>query len=129
MVRIWHHYTTWEDYQNGMYEEVKDDGKPERIFDSMNLLSDTMELEIVMSEVTEKWFYACQQFLTHKASNRNAWLGQAACCLAHGATESETRKAWNMLTIEQMEAANSVAVNVIRKWEIRHEKGIGNYGN
>ncbi len=126
MKRIWHDYRKWEDFKNGMYNEVKDELKTNRVSDSIALLKDEYILEIIMREVITNWFYASEQFLTHKASNRQAWLGQAACNYAHKATESETRQAWNQLTTEEMKKANDIADIVIKEWECKHEKRIGN---
>ena len=77
-----------------------------------------------MYDVIDNWKYETEQFLSNQNSNRQAWLGQAACCLAHGASESETRTAWNKLSINQMEQANLIADSVILEWENRYENAI-----
>ena len=122
--RIWHDYRKWEGFNHGLYNENKDDGKMERINQSKLLLKDPISLMISMYGVIDQWKYETEQFLSNQNSNRQAWLGQAACCLNHGASESETRTAWNQLSINQMERANMVADAIILEWENRYENQI-----
>lgn len=122
--RIWHDYRKWEGWKNGMYLEMKDEMKDTRISQSACLLKSPIALLISMTEVINEWIYESEQFMSHASSNRQAWLGQAACNYNHFATESETRKAWNTLTTEEMEQANNIADAVIEEWEKRYENEI-----
>lgn len=116
MKRIYHPYHVWEDYLNGMYEEKKDEHKQERIEKSIELLKNSDELYDAMVYVSVAWTHAAEVNLSNKGCNRQAWLGQSACCYAVGATESEVRKAWGLLTEEERNEANDVADRVILKW-------------
>src|SRR5690242_15531267 len=70
-----------------------------------------------MVMVTEKWPIACEHNFTEVSMNGRAWIGHAAACLAIGAPEYITRRAWWMLTQEQRDAADLEAENAIKQWE------------
>ena len=70
-----------------------------------------------MKFVSLKWKYAAEQNLSNTSRNRQAWLGQAACCFNHGCSESLTKKAWHQLNISDQNKANEIADKVIHEWE------------
>jgi len=116
MDRIYHSYDKWECYQNGLYDSTKDNDL-ELIRKSKELLSNKDATFEAMSYVTESWVNSSEHFLSDLATNRRAWLGQAACCLEHGASEQATCKAWWQLSEEQRFIANAIANMVINEWE------------
>jgi hypothetical protein len=59
----------------------------------------------------------CFCYLTDTKQNRQAWIGHAACALAHGIPEDIVREAWSYLTQEQQDAANKKADEAIAHWE------------
>lgn len=117
MKQVFHPYTKWEDWKDGLYDlEVvnpreKFIGRSERLLSSVDLLRSAMLL------VIHGWPYAAEQNLSNGHRNRQAWLGQAACCLITGATEDLTKEAWHRLSQAQKDAANMVADYVIAVWE------------
>lgn len=125
MERIYHPYYEWEDYQGGMYDELKA-GREQRVIIAGELLSDTFILNRFMKEVTARWIKATEHNLTNNGCNRKAWLGQAACHLYAGVKEDETREAWKQLTDEQRKLANETAKSIILKWEAEHEESLRN---
>jgi hypothetical protein len=97
-------------------------GTSDRVSDeraaSLLLLRDTpFALRDAMMDAALAWPIAAAHNLTDTGSNRRAWLGQAACCLAHGATQFATCLAWWELTLDEREAANAVADSVLAQWE------------
>lgn len=109
--RFYAPYDTWEDYKNGMYgKEVR----PKFTDLSAELMKD---IKPAMLRVVTEWPISTKHNLTNAGSNRKSWLGQAACCINHGATEFETRLAWRMLTKETQFAANLSAKQIIEFWE------------
>lgn len=116
MERKFHHYEKWEDYKNGMYEELKE-GRKERVKLSVDCLGNKEKCFYSMRMVIENWTLACEQNLTNENSNRRAWLGQAACNIAYGVKEDETRESWGILEQEQRYLANKIADIVIIEWE------------
>ena len=123
MKRVYHHYTKWEDYQAGMYNEDKE-GREERIQKAVDLLTDKPRLYLYMKRVTVEWPTACEQTFTNHFNHRS-FLGQCACCLFAGVHEDETRKAWFRLTEFQRYQANRVADRVFDEWRVQYEKTVG----
>ena len=118
MKQIYHHYTEWEDFQNGMYNEDRQ-GRESRIQKAVALLSDPEELYKQMKKVTEIWVKATEQNLTDNSINHQAFLGQTACAIWAGIHEDETREAWGRLNNEQRYRANRVADRVDEEWQRR----------
>ena len=121
MKQRFYHYTMWEDFQNRMYDEVKD-GRSERVQHAVILLSNTEMLYEQMTRVTNEWKYATEQNLTNNSINHQAFLGQTACSIWGGIKEDETREAWGILTQEQRYKANKVADRVFSEWKHRFER-------
>lgn len=121
MIQKWYHYTLWEDFKHGMYNEVKED-REERVAKAVYLLSSPSELYEQMSRVTNEWKIATEQNLTNASINHQAFLGQTACSIWGGVKEDETREAWGRLTMEQRHKANKVADRVFKEWKSRYER-------
>lgn len=109
--RFYADYREWEDYKNGMWNK---EVKTEQIEKSRLLLLSPLE---AMAKVIKEWPVSTKHNLSNAGSNRRSWVGQACCCLNHGATEFETRMAWKELTKEQQQFANQCADQVIKQWE------------
>lgn len=123
MERIFHPYNLWEDYEFGMYKTTAFMDQHQLAVECKNLLECKEWLWESMTFVSHNWHYAAEQNLTNLSRNRQAWLGQAACCFSHGAPEYVTKIAWNLLTAEKQAEANSVADEVIADWEDKHRSG------
>ena|SRR5688572_13947593 len=121
MKRIYHNYIKWEDFQNGMFA-LRCDWYEEKKYLANNLLSDESKLLISMRDVVNKWPIASEMNLTNRSRNRQAWLGQAACCFSHGVPEFVTRDAWNELADQIKEKANNIADMVISEWETEYNE-------
>lgn len=106
------HYKNWEDWQNGMYRDVKD--KQYYLNKAIECLRNPYE---PMIKVTNEWRYSSRENLSDLTSNRKSWLGQAACCYQFRVPEHITRMAWGKLTKEERINANKIAQKVIKKWE------------
>lgn len=126
MDRVYYHYEMWEDYQNRMYDEVKD-GRDERVSRAVEILGDKQSCISAMRKVVSMWKYATEQNLTNESCNRRAWLGQACCNIVAGVKEDETRQAWGELTEQQRQMANHCADIVIQEWEKEYAKTLPFY--
>ena len=126
MKQVFYHYTLWEDFKNGMYDEIKD-GRNERVNKAVELLSDTKKLYENMKRVTREWKFATEQNLTNMSINHQAFLGQTACNIYAGVKEDETREAWGILTNEQRYKANKVADKVYYEWERDYTRNKPNF--
>lgn len=123
MIRVYHRYELWEDFAHGLYRMAlfQSPQEQERLIElSRALLADQPRLWDAMSSVTLEWIYATEVQITNTTRNRRAWLGQAACCFAHGAPESLTKLAWHRLEEVQQDRANAVADRVISTWEANY---------
>lgn len=121
MKQKWYHYTKWEDFQNGMYDEVKE-GREERVQMAIFLLTEPELLYEYMTRVTTEWTHATEQNFTDKGVNHQAFLGQTACNLFGGIKEDETREAWGHLSNEERYRANKIADRVYLEWCEEYKK-------
>jgi hypothetical protein len=121
MIRIYHPYWKWEDYQHGLYNNIEDaftEQETEFLANlAKDLLSDSEVFYFVASKVISEWKYAAEENLTNDSRNKQAWIGQASCCYALGVPEFVTKYGWHLMTPEQQDEANRVADNIIRIWE------------
>lgn len=122
IIRIYHPFDVWEDHKLGMYQKKCFMDEHKMVSDCEVLLSCHQWLWESMQFVAHNWKYAAEHNLSNLNRNRQAWLGQAACCFTHGAPEYLTKEAWNNLTDEQRAAANKVADEVIALWESRQQR-------
>lgn len=121
MNRVYHKYTEWEDFKNGMYDA--DNGNyNELLNDAVLLLSNDNLFYETALKVIESWVISTKENLTNINSNRRAWIGQASCCYAYGVTEAITRDAWALLTDIQRYNANKVADKIISIYENKNRK-------
>lgn len=100
----------WEDYKAGLYE--KRALRASVINQSAELLSDPDQFLEVGLEMVREWGNAATQNLVNLATGKQAWIGQASCCYAHGATADETKVAWGLLTNWKQIGANRVADSI-----------------
>jgi hypothetical protein len=118
----WHHYLKWEDYQHGMYNTLYGEEKRAFLEKAIMFTGDAELYGNAMLEVVEKWPISCEQNLTSTGSNRQAWIGHAAACLAIGCPEDITREAWSSLSQDQQDKANAKADFAIELWEAIYEE-------
>lgn len=124
MKRIYYPYYEWEDYINGMYD-------PPSVFNTTKakeLLSNQSEFLITSMNVLREWPKSADVNLSNISCNRQAWIGQAACCYKYGIPEIVTRQAWAELDKETQREANRTADKIIRAYEIRSPEIYQNMG-
>jgi len=115
--RIFHTFDKWECYAAGFYATIapnrmKKDACEEayRAF-----LSDLDAFAKALAGVISEWVHSCEHYLTNRSMNRIAWLGQAAMCYATG-IPSQYRSGFSLLSEDQQDAANQVALEYLNKW-------------
>lgn len=121
MQRIFHHFSLWEDYRAGMYDENKY-GRSERVQKAAEILGSPALCRKAMEKVISDWVIATEYNLSNLEINRKAWLGQAACCCYAGVHEDETREAWGIMTEAQRIEANKIAAEIIKDWQRKRER-------
>lgn len=121
MQRVFHHFSLWEDYHAGMYDESKD-GRSERVQKAAEILGTPDICREAMEKVVSEWIISTEYNLSNLEINRKAWLGQAACCCWAGIHEDETREAWGIMSQEQRIEANRIAAEIIKRWQSKRER-------
>ena len=118
--KVWHPYLDWEDYKNGMWSIADSSKRKSLLKKAYDFTGDHKLYGSFMMRVIKEWPVACEHHLTNINSNRRAWIGHAACCLAIGCPEDITRKAWSYLSDEQHDLANNEADKAILEWELNY---------
>lgn len=114
--RIFHTYDKWECYKAGFYNSRKDGITADECEKSYAVfLSDLNLFEETANKVTSEWKYSCEHYLTNRSMNRIAWIGQASICYYSG-IPSIFCGGFNLLTKQQQDDANAVALKVLNKW-------------
>jgi ParB-like chromosome segregation protein Spo0J len=114
--RIFHTYEKWECFKAGFYATTLNGmTKEEAERKYADFLADDQVFGAALERVTSQWKNSCEHYLTNKAMNRIAWLGQASVCLALG-IPSSFRGGFNLLPPDKQEAANALALRYLNRW-------------
>ncbi|MCP4649596.1 MAG: ParB N-terminal domain-containing protein [PVC group bacterium] len=115
--RIFHTYDKWECYKAGFYntKPPQDLTKEDCINLYAEFLTDENQFRDALMYIINNWKNSCEHYLTNKAMNRIAWLGQAALCHAKGVS-SEFRSGFHLLSESQQQKANLIAHEYLNKW-------------
>lgn len=118
--RIFHTFEKWECHKAGFYANNKDGMTADQCEKEYAIfLSDIPRFEEALQGVINEWINSCEHYLTNKAMNRIAWLGQAAMCYATG-IPSKFCAGFNLLTTEQQDKANLSALNALNFWMVKY---------
>lgn len=118
--RIFHTYDKWECEKAGFYRQQVEGMTSEECKTAYrNFLADPDRFRSAANAVISEWENSCEHYLTNFAMNRIAWMGQAAMCYETG-VPSKFCSGYNLLTEEQKEEANLVALDVINDWMIQN---------
>ena len=117
--RVFSHFSKWEDYRNGMYDDCSEEfykskEKAVKVLSNKDTLKDDFE------DMLSDWVICSEFNMTNRSSNRNSWLGRAVCCYKVNAPGIVTKDAWWELTEEQRIQANKIADKVIKEWEMNY---------
>jgi hypothetical protein len=121
MERFYKEYYYWEDFLNGMYNDVEKSKESYFVEKSYNLLCDNELFLNTCLNLIKDWQISTNVNLTNKNSNRQAWLGQACCSYLYKSNEICTRIAWSKMTDKQRNEANKVADLIINHFELNYE--------
>lgn len=120
--RIFHTFDKWECHKAGFYASNKEGmtgDQCEKTF--ADYLSNLDNFSIGLNGVITEWKHSCEHYLTNKSMNRIAWLGQAAVCYSTG-VPSKFSAGWNLLTEEQQDDANDLALVYLNKWMVENNR-------
>lgn len=114
--RKFHTFDKWECHKAGFYA-TKKEGKTadecEQAF--ADILRNRVKFLDALNGVTSEWEKSCEHYLTNRAMNRLAWLGQAAVCYATG-IPSTYSAGWSRLTDSEQRSANETALDALNRW-------------
>jgi hypothetical protein len=114
--RIFHTFEKWECHKAGFYASKKEGMTGEQCENAYAIfLSDSERFKEALDGVLREWKNSCEHYLTNKAMNRIAWLGQAAMCYATG-IPSKYCSGFNLLSQDQQDKANIIALNALNYW-------------
>lgn len=123
-LRIFHTYEKWECYKAGFYNTKKEGMTTEQCENEYyRILSDVQLFSSILEKLIVEWKYSCEHYLTNRSMNRIAWLGQAAVCYESG-IPSVYCSAWNLLSDEQKDNANSIALKYLNIWNERNNRNV-----
>ena len=112
-------YTLWEDYNNGMYNNTKNEEND--IKKALIIFKDFNRFDSLCKKVIENWRVSCVENLTNKHINRVAWIGQASLNIVDFIPGRITKKCWKLLDSETQNKLNKIAYNKILEYE-RNDK-------
>lgn len=114
--RVFHTYDKWECHKAGFYATtVKGKTKAQCQQEYKELLTNENEFRNALDYIITNWPNSCEHYLGNGAMNRIAWLGQAALCHARG-IPSDFKGGFQLLTEDEQNAANSIALEYLNKW-------------
>lgn len=118
--RIFHTFDKWECVGYNFYGTKKDGMKKEEC-EAMyaTFLRDLNAFEKALVSVTSEWKHSCEHYLTNKAMNRIAWLGQASIAYTHQ-IPSKFCGGFNLLSNEEQNLANEMALKYLNKWLVKN---------
>ena len=129
MKQICYPYTEWEDYAAGMYNIPTKPYREGLVEACVQLLSDEKEFYKILLQVLDEWTLSGHTHLSNPAINRQAWLGQAACCYKYKAEELVTREAWSRMKPIDRLVANSIADKITGIYEEKNRALYPNVGS
>ena len=120
--RIFHTFDKWECHKAGFYASKVDGMTQEQCEQEYcNFLKDSNRFSLAMEKVILEWKYSCEHYLTNKAMNRIAWMGQAAMCYATK-IPSKYCAGFNLLSNDEQNQANSLALKYINIWMVKNNR-------
>jgi ParB-like chromosome segregation protein Spo0J len=120
--RIFHTFDKWECFKAGFYAQKKEGMTHEQCeIAYAEFLSNDERFTDALNKVITEWKHSCEHYLTNKAMNRIAWLGQASMCYATG-VPSKYCSGFNLLSQEQQDHANELALNALNKWFVNNNR-------
>jgi hypothetical protein len=120
--RIFHTFEKWECHKAGFYGNKKEGMTGEQCEQEYaNYLSNEERFREGLNGVINDWVNSCEHYLTNKAMNRIAWLGQAAMCYSTK-IPSKFCGGFNLLSPEQQDKANLIALDALNFWMKKYNR-------
>jgi len=124
MIRIFHPWDKWEDYKHNFYGGICEYGHDRTLETCALLLKDLSKFETALKIIINEWQYSCEHNLTNENMNRIAYLGQAANALINKVPYNISMGSYNLLSLKEQQAADSLAKKYLNLWLERHNEYI-----
>ena len=121
---IYLHFELLEEYPAGMWKTITGQEREMLLKRAIEFTGYAKEYGVYMLKAVNLWPNSCAHNLSKSNTNRQAWIGHAATCIAIKCPEDITRLAWHYLTQKQQDDANAQADIAIQTWEKQFKKGI-----
>lgn len=120
--RVFHTFDKWECHKAGFYASKKDGMTSEECeLAYADFLRNEKLFRESLSGVINNWKHSCEHYLTNKAMNRIAWLGQASMCYATG-VPSKFCGGFNLLSEQEQNKADSIALEYLNQWLVNNNR-------
>lgn len=120
--RIFHTFDKWECHKAGFYaSKMEGMTQVQCEIAYKDFLSNLDNFETGLKGVISTWVNSCEHYLTNRAMNRIAWLGQAAMCYVTG-VPSKYCAGFNLLTTQQQDEANELALKYLNIWMVKYNR-------
>lgn len=119
--RIFHTHDKWECLQAGFYKTTPPEGLTSEQCEAFyaEFLSNDKRFRDALEKVITQWKHSCEHYLTNKAMNRIAWLGQAAMCYETGVS-SKFCGGFYLMDEKKQDIANRTAHEYLNKWLVEN---------
>lgn len=121
MKQIFHHYSLWEDFKHGFYDNCSGELKEKNIKKAIDFFNNPKIVDKYMYLVVSTWKYSCEHNLTNPSMNKIAYLGQASLALYDRIPNTVTMHAWNLLNVNTQDTANKIAIKNIEIWNNKNK--------
>lgn len=121
MKQIFHHYSLWEDFKYGFYNNCSGELKENNIKKAIDFFNNPKIVDKYMHLVVSTWKYSCEHNLTNPSMNKIAYLGQASLALYARIPNTVTMHAWNLLDVNTQYIANEIAMKNIEIWNNKNK--------
>lgn len=119
--RVFHEWQDWECYPAAFYSDKPPKGMDVEQCETAyrDFLANVALFRQEMNKMLVDWPNSTEHYLTNDRMNRIAWIGQASMCYYSG-VPSRFCGGYNMLSDEQKEAADRVALDGLNTWLSAH---------
>ena len=117
MKQIFHPYHLWEDHKHDFYNNCTGEIKKELLLKVVKMFSSQKKTRKYMERVVFEWANSMEHNLSNPTINQIAYIGQSAACLYCGAPNTVTMEAWWLVTKENRDKADRIALEILTKWK------------
>lgn len=112
----WVEYWLWEDYKNGFYNKSHEN-ENKLIEKSIIYMKNHELFKLGMIQSVKEWSNSMLNNLTNPSLNKIAYIGQCSNCFVNKIPSCITKKAWKLLSKQEMDINNRNALEIYELWK------------